>query len=239
MSIRAAGLSLCLLLLVPAARAADPPPRTITVNGEGRATAAPDRAVLAFAVETAAPTAGEAVRDNAARSAALAAAIKAQLGAQDTVSTTQYALSPRYEQPDRPAMAAPPAPPKIVGYVASNAVRVELRDVTAVGALIDAATKAGANRVDDLQFTLEDRAAAQAEALARAGEDARRQAQAAATALGVTLGRVLAATTGSPPVIMPKQFGRMAMAMEADMATPVEAGDVHVSATLQVTYEIQ
>jgi len=55
----------------------------------------------------------------------------------------------------------------------------------------------------------------------------------------VTLGRVLSATTGSPPIVMPKQYGRMAMAMEADVSTPVEAGDVSVTATLHVTYEIQ
>lgn len=215
-----------------------PPQRTLAVNGEGQAKAAPDLALLSFAVETTAPTAGAAVADNARKSAALAEAIKKKLGPKDKVFTTQFSLSPRYEQQERGV--ASQSAPRIVGYVASNAVRVELRGVGDVGALIDAATAAGANRVDSLEFTLEARAAAQGEALKQAGADARRQAEAAAAALGVTLGKVLTASTGSAPIIMPKQFPRMAMAaMEADVGTPVEAGDVTVSATLQVTYEIQ
>ena len=227
------------LLFASSALADEPPLRTIAVSGEGQAKAPPDLVLLAFAVETTAPTAGAAVSENARRSAALAAALKQGLGPRDKVFTTQYSLSPRYEQLDR-GMAHPQTAPKIIGYVASNAVRVELRATDAVGKLIDAATAAGANRVDDLQFTLEARGPAQSEALALAGADAKRQAEATAAALGVTLGRVLTASTGSPPIIMPRQFGRMAMApMEADASTPVEAGDVTVSATLQVTFEIQ
>ncbi len=233
-------LALLALLTLASPTLADdmPPPRTLAVNGEGRAKAAPDLALLSFAVETTAPTAGAAVADNAKKSAALAEAVKKKLGPKDKVYTTQYSLAPRYEQQER-GMASQTAP-RIVGYVASNAVQVELRTIGDVGGLIDAATGAGANRVDELEFTLEEHAAAQNEALKQAGADAKRQAEAAAAALGVTLGKVLTATTGSAPIIMPKQYPRMAMAaMEADSSTPVEAGDVTVSATLQVTYEIQ
>jgi uncharacterized protein YggE len=227
---------IALLALASPAFAADPlPPRTLSVSGEGQAQAAPDLAVVSFAVETTAPTAGAAVADNAKKSTALAEAVKQKLGPRDRVYTTQYSLMPRYEQQERNLGGQ--VMPRIIGYVASNAVRVELRNVREVGALIDAATGAGANRVDSLEFTLEERAAAQSDALKQAGADAKRQAEAAAAALGVTLGKVLTANTGSAPIIMPKQMARMAMA--ADVSTPVEAGDVTVSATLQVTYEIQ
>lgn len=230
---------LALLLLASPALADDPPPRTIAVSGEGRAKAAPDLAVLAFAVETTAPTAGAAVADNAKKSSLLAEAVKKKLGPRDKVYTTQYSLSPQYEQRDRSAGNLA-APPRIVGYIASNAVRVELRAVGEVGGLIDIATAAGANRVDQLEFTLDEHAAAQSEALKLAGADAKRQAEAAAAALGVTLGRVLSASTGSAPIVTPKSYPRMAMAMmESNVSTPVEAGDVTVTATLQVTYEIQ
>ncbi len=212
-----------------------PPPRAISVTGEGEVKARPDLAVLSFAVETAAPTAGAAVSENAKQSAALAEAVKKKLGPADKVFTTQYSLSPVYEQREH-AMAAPP---RITGYVASNAVQVELRAVEQVGGLIDAATAAGANRADGLEFTLRERAQAQSDALQRAGEDARRQAEAAARALGVTLGRVLSASTGSP-IVMPKAYARGMVAMaESSAPTPVEAGDVTVRASLQVTYEIE
>lgn len=225
-----------LVLAAPVLAADPPPPRSLSVSGEGRAEAPPDLAIISFAVETTAPTAGAAVADNAKKSTALAEAVKQKLGPRDRVFTTQYSLMPRYEQQERNLGGQ--VMPRIIGYVASNAVRVELRNVGEVGALIDAATGAGANRVDSLEFTLEERAKAQSDALKQAGADAKRQAEAAAAALGVTLGRVLTATTGSAPIIMPKQMARMAMAA-AEVSTPVEAGDVTVSATLQVTYEIQ
>lgn len=223
-------------LSTPALADDAPPPRTVAVTGEGRVSAAPDLAVVSFGVDTTAPTAGAAVADNAKKSTALVAAIKQKIGARDKVATTQYSLSPVYEQRDR----ASQAPPKITGYIASNLVRVELRDVTAVGALIDAATGAGANRVNDLQFTLEERAEPQSQALARAGADAKRQAEATAAALGVALGRVLSATTGGGPIVMPRTFARAGMVAMAEAAPPpVEASDVDVTATLQVTYEIK
>ncbi len=240
MTIRRAAPLLAALLCWPVSLLADaaaPPPRTIAVNGEGEVKVAPDLAVVSFAVETTAPTAAAAVAENAKRSAALSAAVKQKLGAKDKVSTTQYALSPVYEQRER---GAPPAMPRITGYIASNAVRVELHAVDGVGALIDAATAAGANRVDGLDFTLEERAAAQSDALQRAGADARRQAEATAAALGVKLGRVLSATVGGGPIVLPKSYPRGMVGMaESHAPTPVEAGDVTVSAGMQVTYEIE
>ncbi|MEO8606107.1 MAG: SIMPL domain-containing protein, partial [bacterium] len=193
-----------------------------------------------FAVETTAPTAGAAVADNAKKSTALAEAVKKKLGPKDKVYTTQYSLSPQYEQRERTAGNLATAP-RIVGYVAANAVRVELHAVNDVGSVIDAATAGGANRVDQLEFTLEAQDAAQSEAIRLAGADAKRQGEATAAALGVTLGKVLSASAGGPPVIMAKSYPRMAMAaMDAgNVSTPVEAGDVTVNATLQVTYEIQ
>lgn len=231
-------VALCALLALAApAVADDAPPRTIAVTGEGRVSAPPDLAIVGFGVETTAATAGAAVAENAKKSTALVEAIKQRLGSRDKVATTQYALSPVYEQRER----ASAAPPRITGYVASNAVRVELHDVKAVGALIDAATGAGANRANDLQFTLEERAQAHGGALAKAGADARRQAEATAAALGVELGRVLTATVAGGPVVYPRTYARggMVAMAEAAPAPPVEAGDVDVSATLQVTYEIK
>lgn len=225
----------CLPLRAAADEAA--PRRTIAVSGEGEVKVAPDLAVVSFAVETTAPAAGAAVAENARKSTALADAIKEQIGSNGKVSTTRYSLDPVYEQRER---GSTPAPPRITGYVARNEVRAETRAIDSVGKLIDTATKAGANRVAGLEFTLEQRAPAQNDALQRAGQDARRQAEAAAAALGVKLGRVLSASTTSGPVVVPRPFGRMAAAMaETGPPTPVEAGDVTVNATLQVTYEIE
>ena len=235
--IRIAGALVFLLTSGLAFADEPPPPRSISVTGAGEVKVAPDMGVVTFAVETTAPAAGVAVEENARKSAVLADALKQQVGSTGKVSTARYALDPVYEQRER---SGPPAPPRITGYVARNDVRAETSAIDSIGKLIDTATKAGANRVDGLDFTLQQRAPAQTEALQRAGQDARRQAEAAATSIGVKLGRVLYATTGAP-VVVPRPYPRVGMATmaESNAPTPVEAGDVTVSATLQVTYEIE
>jgi len=234
-----ASLAVALCLSTAPGFAADetPPRRSIAVTGEGQVKVAPDLAILSFAVETTAPAAAAAVAENARKSTTLSDALKKQIGTSGKVSTTGYSVDPVYEQRERGSGAAPP---RITGYVARNQVRAETHAIDGLGKLIDAATQAGANRIDGLDFTLEERAKAQSDALQRAGEDARRQADATATALGVKLGRVLNASTGPVAIPMPKVYGRVGMAMaEAAPQTPIDAGDITVNATLQVTYEIE
>jgi hypothetical protein len=210
--------------------------RTIAVTGRGEVRAVPDLAVVSFAVETTAGRATEAGAENAKRCAAVAAAVKALLDPADTLATTRYQLEPRYETP-RPGEAREP---RISGYVARNEVQVESRRVDAVGALIDAATAAGANRVAALQFTLSKRAEHLRTATERAGTDAHAQAESVAKGLGVRLKGVLSASTSVAPVPVPRRFEAMPMAVEARaVPTPIEPGEAVVTATLQVTYEIE
>lgn len=211
-----------------------PPPRTISVTAEGEVDATPDLAVVSFAVETTAPLAATAVEENARKSAAVTAAVKKDLGPNDRVTTMGYSLDPFYEQHERGS----PAAPRIAGYVARNEVQVQLHAVDAVGRLIDTATGAGSNRVSGLQFTLEDDSGELRQALLEAGQEARRQAEAIAQALGVTLKQVVSAKTSSGPILYPQQRFAMAAA-EARVTTPVEPGEVSVRASLQVTYEIE
>lgn len=222
------------LLIAGVANAEQPRP-SIAVTGTAFVTSAPDVAVISFAVETTAAEASSAMAENARRSQAVATALKGALGTADKLSTAGVALDPVY---DHRRVREPDQPPVITGYVARNQVNVETRDTTSVGKLIDLAAKAGANRISGLQFTLQARDEAMAKALARATADARRQAAVIAEALGVKLGAVIEATTVEPMTIAPRAFRGAAMAMEADMATPVEAGDVRVDATVQVRFAI-
>jgi hypothetical protein len=229
-----------LVLLAPATAPAEDKPdakRTIAVTGQGEVKASPDLVRLSFAVETTAARAGEAVAENAKRSAAVAAAVKAQLDPKDTVTTTRYALEPRYEA----AKPGEPREPHITGYVARNEVQVETRKVDAAGALVDAATGAGANRVNGLEFALAHRGEAMGAAIEKAGADARAQAEHVAAGLGVKLRGVLQASVSPVGGPMPRpRYDLMAMAApEARGQTSIEPGELTVGATLQVTYELE
>jgi uncharacterized protein YggE len=206
--------------------------RTIEVDGSGETRTTPDTADLDLAIDTQAKTAEEAAARNAALATKVIDALKSKLGDQGKITTGGYSLDPQYDQ-------RPNENQRIVGYNAQNSVTVHTGALDLVGALIDTAIAAGANRVNSLSFSVKDDTKARTEAIAIATRDARAQAEALASALNVKLGKVLKATTVSqerPPI--PLRMGR-AMSMSANVATPVESGEVTVPATVSLTFEIE
>ncbi|HVN88489.1 MAG TPA: SIMPL domain-containing protein [Candidatus Binataceae bacterium] len=226
-----------LLALVIVARTAgaqaDAKTHVIEVSGDGQAQSPPDQATLELAIETHAATAGEAAGTNGALAQKVRDALKGKLGDKGTMWTGGYSLYPDYSEP-RPGNEA-----KIIGYHAQNTITVETSDLELVGPLIDAAIAAGANRVNSLQYSLRDSTKARSEAITRASKDAQAQAQALANALGVKLGSVIKAATTAEIRPIPMMRMQAASAMAAAAATPVEAGQVTVPATVSLTYEIQ
>ena len=162
----------------------------------------------------------------------MTAALKSKLGDKGKISTGGYSLNPQYDQ--RPGHENP----TIIGYTASNSIVVETGAIDLVGALIDSAISAGANRVDYLNFTVKNDIKPRTEAITGATRDARAQADALASALGVKLGKVITATTLAEVRPIPMQRMAMPMAMAAK-STPVEPGEVTVSATVSLTFEIE
>jgi hypothetical protein len=206
--------------------------RTIEVDGTGETRTSPDTADLDLAIDTQAKTAEEAAARNAALATKVIDALKAKLGDKGKITTGGYTLDPQYDQ-------RPNAKPTIIGYNAQNTVTVHTGALDLVGALIDTAIAAGANRVNSLNFSVKDDTKARTEAIAIATRDANAQADALASALNVKLGKVLKATTVSQERPIPIRMGR-AMAMSAaSVATPVEPGEVTVPATVSLIFEIQ
>ena len=210
-----------------------PAGRTIEVGGNGEARTSPDNAQLSVAIETTGKTAEEAASRNASLADKVTAALKSKLGDKGKISTGGYSLNPQYDQ--RPGHENP----AIVGYTASNSIVVETGAIDLVGALIDSAISAGANRFDYLNFTVKNDVKARAEAVAVATRDARAQADALASALGVKLGKVVRASTLAQPRPIVMQRAEMPMIASARAATPVEPGEITVSATVSLTFEIE
>jgi len=235
--LRAAAISLAIILPAFAAAASAQSDannfavRTIEVNGSGETRTSPDTADLDVAIDTQAKTAEEAASSNAALATKVIDALKSMLGDKGRITTGGYSLNPEYDQ-------RPSEKPRIIGYAAQNSVTVHTGALELVGALIDSAITAGANRINSLDFTVKDDTKARTEAIAIATRDARAQADALASALGVKLGKVLKGTTVSEARPIPVRMGR-AMAMSANVATPVEPGEVKVPATVSLTFEIE
>jgi uncharacterized protein YggE len=207
----------------------------IQVSGTGQVFVPSDRARLNFAVVTEATTAAEATTQNATRMEATIRALRGTGAAGLQIESWGYDLQPRYstQPPNQPDQT-----PRIVGYRASNNVRVTVDDVTAVGRLIDAGVTGGANRVTSLNFEARNTDAARAEALRRAVQNARSQAEAMAAAMGVPLGPALEVTGGADHFYPPPMPYMRAMDMQAAPPTPIEAAEQSVSAQVTIKYRL-
>lgn len=203
------------------------PPRRIVVTGEGRVEAAPDLATLTAGVQTEATDAAAALgATSAAMEGVLAALAAAGIAPQD-MQTSQLSVDPLWA--DDGAGTA-----RVRGYSASNLVTVRVRDVARLGAVIDAAGAAGANRVFGIGFEIAEPRAQLDAARERAVADARARAELLARAAGVTLGPVLSIREGGAPAPGP-MFARV----EMDAAPPVAEGVVGIAAQVEIVYAIE
>lgn len=210
-----------------------PPPATLTVAGTAHVSEAPDRVYIDLGVTTEAQRSQVATSQNAARLSALIAAVKRVSGPGAELTTTGYSVTPRYHY------ARTGGPPSIAGYSVSNVVRVRLDDLTRTGRVIDAATRAGSNNVQDIRFALRDEQAARTEALRQAARNARQDAEALVGALDLKFVRILAVSEQSPAAGRPiyPQGGQFKMSAAA-APTPVEPGTIDVNATVTLTVEV-
>jgi uncharacterized protein YggE len=229
---------LVLALAIPAAaqfRGGERPalPATVRAHGEGVASARPDQAQIDIGVVTEAATAQAAAQQNAKQLSDALAELKKMLPPGATVETINYSVNPNYRYPRDGGK------PTIAGYTATNTVRVTLDDLTAVGKVIDTATKTGANTVNRVHFRLKDEQKVRAQALAQATAMARANAEAMAKAAGLKLGGIVVLEDTAPAVVRPV-MQEMAMARAADAApTPVEPGVIEVRATVTLWMAIE
>jgi uncharacterized protein len=216
------------------AQAADrqPWPPHVTAVGEAAIMVEPDQAEIDIGVLTQAKNAPAATRENAEKLSRVMAEIKKILGKGDEVKTASYSLTPNYRHPQG-------GKPELVGYTATNTLRIKTGTLNNVGKLIDAGMQSGANTISRLTFTLKDEQNAQLQALRLAAAKARGKAEEMAGALGLKIMKVLSVTESGQGVRPPVPMVRGAQ-MEAFAAvpTPVEAGAIEVRSSVTLTAEV-
>lgn len=156
---------------------------------------------------------------------------------QKELQTGTFTVVPQYATP--PRNIPENWHPAIVSYEVRNTIAIKTTQLELVGAIIDAVAQAGANLVEDLNFTLLDQQPAKSEAIAQAVQQARLYADAAAKEADITLGDILELTINPAP-IAPRPFRMEKFAMAAmDAGTPITPGEVEVNATVSLVYAIK
>ena len=207
------------------------PLNTVTARGNGTSSAAPDIAEMNFGVMVQDKDAKAALDGASGIAEDIASAVKKAGVKSEDIQTANVSLYPRQDYRDGQA-------PVILGYEASISVRVKVRDLGAVGDVIAAATNAGANTIGGPSFTLDDDTEASEEAIADAVDDARVRAEAMAKAAGKSVGDVIAVSeTG---VTVPEvYYGERTAAADMAATVPIEAGQLDVTASVTVVFELK
>ena len=207
---------------------------TIAFNVTGKVERAPDIAFITTGVRVEAPTARDAMRNNAERMSNVVEVLKEAGVEPRDVQTSNLNLSPKYEYRSNQA-------PRLIGYTASNAVTIKVRDLDNLGATLDALVNAGANEINGIRFALDNPEAAMREARLQAMQAAEARAELYATSAGMSVRRLVTLNESGgwnqpqPQMMM----ARAAMDMAESAPTPIEGGSVGYSVTLSLTYELQ
>lgn len=212
----------------------------LNITAEGKSTRTPDLAVFNAGVTTQGKTAGEALTENAQRMTSVIAALRKGGIAERDIQTSNLSVNPVYGQPKRLADGSiEERDPVIVGYQATNQVSVRQRKLDQYGKVIDTLVAAGANQVNGPSFQIDSPDAAMDEARLEAMKTARARADLYAKAAGLRVMRVLSISenAGWSPPQPQAMFARAEMA-SAPKSSPVAAGELEMTVTVNVSYEL-
>jgi len=207
---------------------------TIVASGTGSVIGIPDRAQISLAVETENPNVQTAQAENAARMTKVMDALIAAGIPKESFKTTGYYIYPVYEDSKLYGLQ------KVKTYRVTNTLTVTLHDVSRTGEVIDIGVANGINQASSIQFLLSDEQSQvlRTQALKEATERAAADAQTVADALGVSITSVKSAQISGGYTPVRFQNYSMEDSIAGGVSTPIEAGEVTVTATVMVTYLI-
>jgi uncharacterized protein YggE len=229
-------------------------PNTITVTGEGTATAIPDTATVSFgATATAADVATAQANVTKIINAALAG-VKANGVADTDITTTSFDVSPHYTTPVCPPTAMPLAigssgavssgvvcsgDSTVTGYDVSENVSVKITDTSKVGTILDGLAKANVTNVSGPDFVVGDPDAVIAQARGQAIQKAQADAQKLASQLGVRLGSITSFSDNNGSGVVQPMFKAAGVMTDSAAAAPsVPVGQNTYTEDVSITYQI-
>lgn len=203
----------------------------VELNVSESVAARPDMAEISAGVSTRAPTAVEAMRQNAAAMNRVIDRIKSLGMAEDDIQTSGINLNPQYDYDQQRQEQV------FRGYQVSNRVSVIMRDIQQIGPVLDALVAAGATDLGGPNWSASDSSAARDQARIAAMASAQARAISYAQMAGYSGVRLLEVneTIRSD---QPQPMMRLQTMDTAERSTPVQPGRVESGVNITVKYEM-
>lgn len=202
----------------------------VTTSGSGVSRAVPDGLELRFVVSFLATTAPAAIEAASGSQAALRALIDELDLAGAIRSTTGIRVNPEREYRDNTYHHA--------GYRAVIPMELRLGDVARAGTLIQRAVSIEGCSVEQQRWLIDSDNPARMKACALAAEDAKRRADAYASALGTRVAGVRSVSETVSRWEDPMQYRSVVAGEGVQHELVVEAGELNVTATVEVIFEL-
>jgi uncharacterized protein len=209
------------------------PARTLSVSGQGEVRGEPDRALVTLGVEARNPKM-ELARGDVTKTVDAVLKLTRDLKIDPKyVHATRINIQPEYNWDNKSRVRT------LLGYLVSRQVEVELRNLDQLGTLLERAVDAGVNQVGDPRLDSSRKRELEREALAKAVEDARMNADVVARAAGVRLGTARTISAQSVATPQPVAYRMVAMAQAAPEAqSTYQSGEMAFNATVQVEFDL-
>lgn len=219
--------------VIPASRE-----RTVSSTGSATTSVSPDLVTVQFGVDTEAKTAQDSISSNSQMMNAVVSAVENIGISKDEISTAGFSIYPVYNDsiPDQTTGIHKSV---LTGYHTSNTLYVKTTKLSMAGNIVDVAVGAGANRVDNISFSLspEKEQSMQDDLLNKAVLNAKSRAEKAIEPLGqkiIGVKMVSLSEFNAPPP--PIYSG--AMSAMADKSTPIFTSNQQVTTTVSVIFLI-
>lgn len=212
-------------------------PEVISILGEGKASIAPDLALVDLSIVTEDGKVETIVKINTEKMNAVIDQIK-NLGIEEKdIKTKNYSLQPRYEWTESGTRI-----PR--GYTLTQSIEVKIRDFSKIGNVIEIASLNGVNNISDLQFTIDDIEKAKSLAREKAIAQAKEKAKQISKQTGLKLKKITSIyeDTGIYPMYDAMGMGMGSSASYKEIlssvapAPAIQAGQQEVTVRITLTY---
>ena len=208
----------------------------IWVSGSVRVVVTPDLGLLDLGVEARALSVAEA-RGQAAQAMSDILAVLTGAGiVEKDIRTQHFNIHPEYTWNEVERRQ------EIVGYRVTNSVNVKVRDIDAMGKLINQVAAAGGDltRINNIRFTVENTDQYAVQAREAAVKQAIEKAEQFARLTGVPLGKLvyIAESGASVPMVRDFAFEERGLAAAAPPMTPVSPGETDIAVFVQAVFSI-
>ena len=201
----------------------------LSVTGQGEVKAQPDISTISVIVTSRGKTASDAISTNTSSAQKLINALSTTGIAQKDIQTQNVSVYPIYKD----KVNSQNATNNVIAYEASNSITVTVRKVDDTGRIIDLISNTGDYTISGIGFSLEDDKSEKADALDKAVNDAKNKADAIAKSARTKI-------LGIKRINVENGFvSNKFVDAGAAASTPVQPGDLTVSASVSVEYIIE